>query len=101
MVRRRFRATAEEAIREPQTPAAYFAAVLEAQMTERAERREKRRPIDARLAQIKRLRECHFQAPEAPGSPQIAALGEGSRIDALDSFINLGGMRARKSAPGR
>jgi DNA replication protein DnaC len=47
-VRRRFRALAQEAVREQQTPVAYLAARLEAEMTERAERREKRRLIDAR-----------------------------------------------------
>ena len=50
-VRRRFRALAEEAVREQQTPVAYLAALLEAEMTERAERREKppadRRPVPA------------------------------------------------------
>lgn len=46
-VRRRFRALAQEATREQQTPTAYLGAVLEAEMAERAERREKRRLIDA------------------------------------------------------
>ena len=55
-VRRRFRALAEEAMREQQTPVAYLAALMEAEMTERAERREKRRLIDAR-----------FPADQAPG----------------------------------
>jgi len=44
---------AEEAIREQQTPVAYLAALLEAEMTERAERREKRRLIDARFPDYK------------------------------------------------
>ena len=50
-VRRRFQALAAEAIREQQTPVAYLAALLEAEMAERAERREKRRLIDARFPQ--------------------------------------------------
>ena len=39
-VKARFRAMAAEALREQQTPTAYLAALLEAEMNERAERRE-------------------------------------------------------------
>jgi DNA replication protein DnaC len=89
-VRRRFRPMAEEAVREQQTPVAYLAALLEAEMTERAERREKRRLIDARFPQIKRLEDFHFS--DNPKIPQatIAALAEGSRIDDRDSIILIG-----------
>jgi len=89
-VRRRFRAMAEEAVREQQTPVAYLAALLEAEMTERAERREKRRLIDARFPQIKRLEDFHFS--DNPKIPQatIAALAEGSWIDDRDSVILIG-----------
>src|SRR6201997_2971052 len=89
-VRRRFRALAEEAVREQQTPVAYLAALLEAEMTERAERREKRRLIDARFPQIKRLEDFHFA--DNPKIPQatIAALAEGSWIDDRDSIILIG-----------
>ena len=48
-VRRRFRALAEEATRDQQTPTAYLAALLEAEVSERAERRERRRLIEARF----------------------------------------------------
>jgi DNA replication protein DnaC len=48
-VGRRFRALAQEATREQQTPIAYLGALLEAEMAERAERRERRRLIDARF----------------------------------------------------
>ena len=51
-VRKRFREFAADAVREQQTPIAYLAALLEAEMAERAERREKRRLIDARLRGI-------------------------------------------------
>ena len=48
-VKRRFRQLAAEATREQQTPVAYLAALLEAEMAERAERRETppadRRPL--------------------------------------------------------
>jgi len=89
-VRRRFRALADEAVREQQTPVAYLAALLEAEMTERAERREKRRLIDARFPQIKRLEEFRFT--DNPKIPQatIAALAEGSWIDDQDSIILIG-----------
>ena len=89
-VRRRFRTLAEEATREQQTPVAYLAALLEAEMTERAERREKRRLIDARFPQIKRLEDFRFT--DNPKIPQatIAALAEGSWIDDRDSVILIG-----------
>jgi DNA replication protein DnaC len=89
-VRRRFRTLAEEAVREQQTPIAYLAALLEAEMTERAERREKRRLIDARFPQLKRLEDFRFA--DNPKIPQatIAALAEGSWIDDRDSIILIG-----------
>jgi len=89
-VRRRFRTLAEEAVREQQTPVAYLAALLEAEMTERAERREKRRLIDARFPQIKQLEDFRFA--DNPKIPQatIAALAEGSWIDDRDSIILIG-----------
>jgi DNA replication protein DnaC len=89
-VRRRFRQLAEEAVREQQTPIAYLAALLEAEMAERAERREKRRLIDARFPAIKRLKDFRFA--DNPKIPQatIAALAEGSWIDDRDSVILIG-----------
>jgi DNA replication protein DnaC len=89
-VRRRFRALAEEAVREQQTPVAYLGALLEAEMTERAERREKRRLIDARFPQIKRLEDCHFADNPKIAQATIAALAEGSWIDDRDSIILIG-----------
>ena len=89
-VRRRFRALADEAVREQQTPIAYLAALLEAEMAERAERREKRRLIDARFPALKRLEDFRFA--DNPKIPQatIAALAEGSWIDDRDSVILIG-----------
>jgi DNA replication protein DnaC len=89
-VKRRFRAYAAEAVREQQTPTAYLAALLEAEHQERAERRERRRLIDARFPQIKRLDE--FQFADNPKIPQatIAALAEGSWIADRESVIFLG-----------
>jgi len=89
-VKRRFRQMAAEATREQQTPIAYLAALLEAEMAERAERREKRRLIDARFPIIKRLEEFRFA--DNPSVPQatIAALADGSWIDDRESIIFVG-----------
>ena len=89
-IRQRFRALAAEALREQQTPLAYLAALLEAEVTERAERREKRRLLDARFPLIKRLEDFRFA--DNPKVPQatIAALAEGSWIDDRESVILIG-----------
>ena len=89
-VKRRFRALAEEATREQQTPIAYLAALLEAEHQERSERRQRRRLIDARFPLIKRLEE--FQFADNPGVPQqtIATLAEGTWIDDREQVILIG-----------
>ena len=89
-VRRRFRALAEETTRDQQTPTAYLAALLEAEVSERAERRERRRLVYARFPLAKRLEEFRFA--DNPKVPQatIAALAQGSWIDDRESIILLG-----------
>jgi DNA replication protein DnaC len=89
-IKARFRAMAAEATREQQTPTAYLAALLEAEVNERAERREHRRLIDARFPQIKRLEEFRFG--DNPKIPQatIAALAEGAWINDRESIILVG-----------
>ena len=89
-IRDRFRPLAQEAMRDQQTPLAYLAALLEAEVTERAERRERRRLIDARFPLIKRLEDFRFE--ENPKIPQatVAALAQGSWIDDRESVILLG-----------
>jgi len=89
-IRTRFRALAAEALREQQTPLAYLAALLEAEVQERAERRERRRLLDARFPLIKRLEDFRFA--DNPKVPQatIAALAEGSWIDDRESVIFVG-----------
>jgi DNA replication protein DnaC len=89
-IRSRFRALATEAMREQQTPLAYLAALLEAEVQERAERRERRRLLDARFPLIKRLEDFRFA--DNPKVPQatIAALAEGSWIDDRESVILIG-----------
>jgi len=86
-VKRRFRQLAAEAVREQQTPIAYLAALLEAEHQERAERRERRRLIDARFPIVKRLEEFRFA--DNPTVPQatIAALADGSWIDDREQVI--------------
>lgn len=89
-VKRRFRTLAAEAVREQQTPVAYLAALLEAEHQERAERRERRRLIDARFPALKRLEDFRFS--DNPKIPQatIAALAEGSWISDRESVIFIG-----------
>jgi DNA replication protein DnaC len=89
-VRRRFRQLAEEALREQQTPVAYLAALLEAETSERSERREKRRLIDARFPVIKRLEDFRFDENLKIPRATIAALAEGSWIDDRESVILIG-----------
>ena len=89
-VRRRFRALAAEATREQQTPLAYLAALLEAEVQERAERRERRRLLDARFPLLKRLEDFRFDDnPNVPRST-IAALAEGCWISDRESIILIG-----------
>ena len=59
-------------------------------MAERAERRERRRLIDARFPQIKRLEDFVFA--DSPTVPQvtIAALAEGSWITDRETVIFIG-----------
>jgi len=89
-VRRRFREFAADAVREQQPPIAYLAALLDAEHQERAERRERRRLIDARFPVIKHLEDFRFA--DNPSVPQatIAALAEGSWIDDRESIIFVG-----------
>ena len=73
-------------------------------MTERAERRERRRLLDARFPIIKRLEEFRFA--DNPKVPQatIAALAEGSWIDDRESMMLVGesgtGKTMLATAPG-
>ena len=89
-VRSRFRALAAEALREQQTPLVYLAALLEGEVQERAERRERRRLLDARFPLLKRLEDFRFD--DNPSVPQatIAALAEGSWVDDRESIILIG-----------
>jgi DNA replication protein DnaC len=89
-VRKRFRTLASEATRAQQTPLAYLAALLEAEVQERAERRERRRLLEARFPVLKQLHEFRFD--DNPSVPQttIATLAEGSWITDRESIILIG-----------
>lgn len=89
-VRRRFRSLAEEALREQQTPVAYLAALLEAEMAERSERRERRRLLEARFPVTKRLEDFRFADNPKVSQAAIAALAECSWIDDRESVILIG-----------
>jgi DNA replication protein DnaC len=89
-VKRRFRQLAAEATREQQTPVAHLAALLEAEMAERAERRQKRRLIDARFPIIKQLQEFRFADNRKLPQATIAALADGSWIDDRESIVFVG-----------
>jgi DNA replication protein DnaC len=89
-VKARFRQMAAEAIREQQTPVAYLAALLEAEMHERAERRERRRLLDARFPLLKRLEEFRFADNSNVPQATIAALAECSWINDRDSIVLVG-----------
>jgi DNA replication protein DnaC len=89
-VRRRFKALAEEALREQQTPVAYLAALLEAEMAERSERRGRRRLSEARFPVMKRLEDFRFADNPQVSQSTIAALAECSWIDDRESVILIG-----------
>ena len=89
-VRRRYAELAREATREQQTPLAYLAALLEAEVADRTERRERRRLNDARFPVQKRLGEFRFA--DNPKVPQatVASLASGGWIDDRESVILTG-----------
>jgi DNA replication protein DnaC len=89
-IRTRFRTLAAEATREQQTPLAYLAALLEAEVTERSERRERRRLNDARFPLVKRLEEFRFTDNTKVPQATVAALAECSWINDRESVIFIG-----------
>jgi DNA replication protein DnaC len=96
-VRRRFRELAAAATREQQTPVAYLGALLEAEVEERSQRRERRRLLDARFPLHKRLEEFRFEDNESVPQTTIAALAECSWIDDRESVILTGDSGTGKS----
>ncbi len=89
-VRSNFRDLADQALREQQTPDAYLAALLELEITERTERRQRRRLGEARFPIIKTLQEfCFADNPTIPRAT-IATLAQGDWIKNNESIILLG-----------
>ncbi len=89
-VRGRFRELARETEREGQTPLAYLAALLEAELADRSERRERRRTHEARFPVVKRLEEFRFADNPKINRATIASLAEGHWIDGNESVILIG-----------
>jgi len=89
-VRMRFRELAREATREQETPLSYLAALLESEVQDRSERRERRRLQEARFPILKELSDFRFS--DNPSVPQttIATLAEGSWIDDRETLILIG-----------
>lgn len=89
-VSRRFRQLADEALREQHTPIDYLAALLEAEVTDRAERRVTRRLAAAKLPQHKTL--DAFVFTDNPKVPQatIAQLAQGEWVDRAENIILVG-----------
>ncbi len=87
---RRHRDLAAEATRTQQTPTAYPAALVEAEVAERAERRERRRLIDARFPLVKRLEEFRFDQNTKINVATIAALADGGYLQDRESIILIG-----------
>jgi DNA replication protein DnaC len=69
---------------------AYLAALLEAEMAERSERRERRRLLEARFPVMKRLEDFRFTDNPKVSQTAIAALAECSWIDDRESVILIG-----------
>lgn len=89
-VRARFRSLRDEATRERQTPLAYLAALLEAEVQERQERRQRRRLLEAKFPIVKHLADFRFD--DNPSVPQatMATLAECTWIDKHESVIFIG-----------
>lgn len=87
---RRYKDLAAEATRTQQTPTAYLAALMEAEVDERAERREKRRLIDARFPLVKRLEDFNFDQNTKINVATIAALADGGYLADRESILLIG-----------
>ena len=87
---RRYRDLAAEATRTQQTPTAYLAALLEPEIAERAERRERRRLVEARFPLVKRLDDFRFDDNAKIPVATIAALADGGYLADHESIILIG-----------
>ncbi len=64
--------------RDQQTPTAYLAALLEAEVQERSERRERRRLVEARFPLMKRLEDFRFDDNPKISQATVATLAQAS-----------------------
>ncbi len=71
-------------------PVAYLAALLEAEMGERAERKERRCLVEARFPVMKRLEDFSYEDNPSLSPAVIAALAEGGWIADRESVIQIG-----------
>lgn len=86
----RAEATAADAAREGATHLGFLAALLDAELEDRAERRRARRVTDARFPRLKRLEDFRFEDNPAISAAQIADLATGAFIDRAEGVILLG-----------
>lgn len=89
-VRTRFRPMSVEALREKQTPVGYLAALLEAEVTDRATRRVARCLNAAKLPQLKTLDAFNFADNPAIPQTTLAQLAQGDWIDRGENLILVG-----------
>ena len=87
---RRYRDLAADALRSQQTPTGYLAALLDAEVSERAERRERRRLVDARFPLVKKLEDFNFDHNPRIPVATIASLADGAFITDRESIILIG-----------
>ncbi len=87
---RRYKQLAVTATRDQQTPTGYLATLLDAELCERAERRERRRLIDARFPLLKTLDDFAFDDNAKINVATIAALAAGGYIERHESVILVG-----------
>ncbi|MCP4241929.1 MAG: ATP-binding protein [bacterium] len=89
-VKARFKALADETTREGQTPVAYLAALLEAELTDRQERRQRRRMKEARFPLPKRIEDFRFNDNPNVSRSTVASLVDCDWIDRKEAVILIG-----------
>ena len=87
---RRYKDLAADATRTQATPISYLAALMDAEISERAERRERRRLVDARFPLVKKLEDFNFDHNPTIPVATIASLADGGYIDDHESIILIG-----------
>lgn len=93
----RAQAVAEDAARERATHLSYLAALLDAELDDRAERRRQRRIADARFPRLKRLEDFRFDDAPALPAAQIRDLATCSFVPRAENVIFLGESGTGKS----